>query len=124
MDEQYHWFVFLHLVGLVLFAICHGGSVFMAFRIRSERDPQAIVAAAGGEPAATAPMYLGLLLLVVGGIGAAAGADLWGEPWIIASVVVLHRRDRRDVRRGHARTTCALRSGRGCPGSPDGDARR
>jgi hypothetical protein len=89
MTELYPWFVFLHLVGLVVFAVCHGVSMFVAFRIRSQRNPQAIVAAMEASSAAIGPMYLGLLLLIVGGLGAAAGANLWFEPWIIASAVVL-----------------------------------
>ena len=89
MAELYPWFVFLHLVGLVVFAVCHGVSMFVAFRIRSQRNPQAIIAAMEASSAAIGPMYLGLLLLIVGGLGAAAGANLWFEPWIIASAVVL-----------------------------------
>ena len=29
-----------------------------------------------------------MLLLIVGGLGAAAGANLWTQPWIIASAIV------------------------------------
>ena len=89
MAELYPWFVFLHLVGLVTFVACHGVSMFVAFRVRSQRNPQAIVAAMEASSAAIGPMYIGLLLLIVGGLGAAAGANLWFQPWIIASVVVL-----------------------------------
>ena len=39
MAEFYPWFVVAHLVGLVLFAVSHGASAFMAFRVRGERDP-------------------------------------------------------------------------------------
>ena len=35
--ELYPWFVFVHLAGLVLFAISHGASAFMAFRVRRAR---------------------------------------------------------------------------------------
>jgi hypothetical protein len=89
MAELYPWFVFLHLIGLVIFAVCHGVSMFVAFRVRSQRNPQAIVAALEASSAAIGPMYLGLLLLIIGGLGAVAGANLWFQPWIIASVVVL-----------------------------------
>src|SRR5215218_101745 len=33
MTALYPWFVFAHLVGLVLFAISHGASAFVAFRV-------------------------------------------------------------------------------------------
>src|SRR4029078_8529704 len=34
------------------------------------------------------PMYIGLLLLIIGGLGAAAAGDLFGRPWVIAAIVV------------------------------------
>lgn len=89
MAELFSWFVLLHLIGLVLFVACHGVSMFVAFRIRSQREPRAIAAALEASSMAIGPMYIGMLLLIVGGLGAAAGANLWFEPWIIASAVVL-----------------------------------
>jgi uncharacterized membrane protein len=89
MEAFYSWFVVAHLVGLVLFAISHGASAFMSFRVRSERDPAVVEALLKVGGMAVGPMYIGLLLLVVGGLGAAAGGNLWGQPWIIASIVIL-----------------------------------
>jgi hypothetical protein len=86
--ELYPWFVFVHLTGLVLFAISHGASAFMAFRVRRARDPQTIAALLDVGQWSIGPMYIGLLLLIVGGLGAAWIANLWGQPWIIASIVV------------------------------------
>ena len=88
MEQFYLWFVFAHLAGLVLFAICHGASAFMAFRIRGERDPAIVASILQTGALSIGPMYIGLLLLIVGGLGAAAGLNLWGEPWVIASIVV------------------------------------
>ncbi len=88
MAELYPWFVVVHLVGLVLFAISHGASAFMAFRLRAERDPTVVDALLKTGQLSVGPMYIGLLLLIVGGLGAAAGANLWGKTWIIASIVV------------------------------------
>ena len=88
MADLFSWFVLLHLIGLVLFVACHGVSMFVAFRIRSQREPRAIAAAMEASSMAIGPMYLGMLLLIIGGVGAAAGANLWFEPWIIASAVV------------------------------------
>jgi cytochrome bd-type quinol oxidase subunit 2 len=89
MAQFFQWFVLLHILGLVIFAVCHGVSMFVAFRIRPMRDPRPIAAALEASSAAVGPMYLGLLLLIVGGLGAAAGGDLWTQPWIIASAIVL-----------------------------------
>lgn len=88
MEQFYSWFVFAHLAGLVLFAICHGASAFMAFRIRGERDPAIVASILQTGALSIGPMYVGLILLIVGGLGAAAGLNLWGEPWVIASIVV------------------------------------
>lgn len=89
MAELYPWFVVAHLVGLVLFAVCHGVSVFMAFRIRRESDPAVVASFLSLSQTAINPMYLGLALILIGGIGAAWIGNLWFEPWIVTSVVVL-----------------------------------
>ena len=88
MAQFFPWFVLLHIVGLVIFAVCHGVSMFVAFRIRGQREPRAVAAGLEASSAAIGPMYLGMLLLIVGGLGAAAGGDLWTQPWIIASAIV------------------------------------
>jgi hypothetical protein len=86
---MYQWFVFVHILGLVIFALCHGVSLFVAFRVRRVADP----AVADGylllSQSANGAMYLGLLLLAIGGIAAASTNDLWGKPWVLASIVVL-----------------------------------
>jgi hypothetical protein len=69
--------------------VSHGASAFVAFRVRSERDPRTVASLLSMSKLATGPMYVGLLLIVIGGLGAAAASNLWFEPWIIASAVVL-----------------------------------
>ena len=76
----YSWFVVAHLVGLVVFAICHGASAFMSFRVRNERDPVVVDALLKVGGMAVGPMYIGLLLLIVGGLGAAAGPTCGDSP--------------------------------------------
>lgn len=85
MAAFYPLFVLAHLVGLVLFAMAHGASAFMAFRLRSERDPAVVESLLKVGQLSIGPMYIGLVMLGIGGLGAAAGANLWGQPWIIAS---------------------------------------
>ena len=89
MAELFPWFVLIHIAGMAIFVACHGVSMFVSFRIRSQREPRAIAAAMEASSAAILPMYLGLTLLLVGGLGAAAGANLWTQPWVIASAIVL-----------------------------------
>jgi hypothetical protein len=85
---MYQWLVFAHLVGLVIFALCHGVSVFVAFRVRRIDDPAVAAGYLELSQSANRAMYLGLLLLAVGGIGAASVQDLWGQTWVWSSVVV------------------------------------
>jgi hypothetical protein len=85
---MYQWFVFAHLLGLVVFAIAHGASVFMSFRLRGERDPVVVDSLLKVGQLSVGPMYIGLLLLGVGGLGAAWNANLWGNAWVIASIVL------------------------------------
>ena len=88
MAEFYPWFVFAHLLGLVVFSITHGASAFMAFRLRGERDPVVVDSLLKVGQLSIGPMYIGLVLLTVGGLGAAASANLWGQPWVLASIGV------------------------------------
>jgi hypothetical protein len=89
MAQLYPWFVLLHLIGLVIFAVCHGVSMFVAFRVRANRHARpAIGAAMEASSASIGPMYIGLLLLAVGGFGAAIGGGVLTTTWVLASIVV------------------------------------
>lgn len=61
---MHSWLVFIHLVGLVLFAIAHGASMFLAFRIRAERNGTIVAGHLATSQMAVGLMYVGLLLLV------------------------------------------------------------
>ena len=86
---MYPWLVVLHLLGLVVFLACHGVSMFVAFRIRNEADRDVIAAMLALSSRGNQAMYLGLLLLGIGGLGAAASAGLLLAPWVVASYVVV-----------------------------------
>jgi len=89
MAEFYAWFVFVHLIGLVVFVACHGVSMFGAFTLRQQRDPRLVAGMLATGLRATRLAYVGLLLLAIGGIAAASSTGLWGQLWLTASVVVL-----------------------------------
>lgn len=89
MAEFYPWFAFAHVVGLVVFAISHGVSAFVAFRVRAQREPDVVAATLELSRLAIGPMYVGLLLLAIGGLGAAWIGDLLTKPWVLASIAVL-----------------------------------
>ena len=86
---MYSWLVVLHLLGLVVFLACHGVSMFVAFRIRQQEDRTIIAALLGLASRGNQMMYIGLLLLGIGGLGAAASAGLLLAPWVVASYVVV-----------------------------------
>ncbi len=86
---MYQWFVFTHLVGLILFVFAHGASAFVTFQIRTLRDPAVVSGYLTLSQQAVSAAYVGLLLLLVGGAGAATVNGLWAQPWIWMSVLVL-----------------------------------
>ena len=86
---MYQWFVFIHLVGLVLFAFAHGASSFVAFRLPGQRDRTLVASYLETSLIATRTMYVGLILLLIGGAGAATINGFWTQPWVLGSIVVL-----------------------------------
>jgi uncharacterized membrane protein len=86
---MYQALVFIHLVGVVVMAVAHGVSIFAAFRVRRETDPRVVAAILGMSKSAVMVLYVGFLLLAVGGFGAAWQAGVLLAPWAIASYVVL-----------------------------------
>jgi len=86
---MYSWLVTLHLLGFVVFLVCHAVSMWVAFRVRGEPDRGVIAALLGLSARGNQVMYLGLLMLGIGGLGAAWNAGLLLAPWVIASYVIL-----------------------------------
>jgi hypothetical protein len=89
MSTVYPWLVFAHIAGVVLFVAAHGVSMFAAFSIRGQRDPRAVAVLLTASKRAVALAYVGLLLLVVGGVGAAIMAGVMDRLWTIGSIVIL-----------------------------------
>jgi hypothetical protein len=86
---MYTWLVVLHLLGLVVFLLAHGVSMFVAFRIRREEDRNVITSMLDLSQQGSRVLYVGLVLLGIGGLGAAGTAGLLLAPWVVASYVVL-----------------------------------
>jgi hypothetical protein len=89
MPELYPWWVFLHVFGAFAFAFAHGTSMMVAFRIRQTRDLAQIRALLDVSGMATGVMYVGLLLLLIGGIAAGIVGNHFGRGWIWAAIVLL-----------------------------------
>jgi hypothetical protein len=86
---MYSWLVVLHLVGLAVFLVAHGVSMWVAFRIRGESNRDVVAALLGMSARGSQVMYLGLLLLGIGGLGAAASAGWLTAGWVVASYVTV-----------------------------------
>ena len=89
MDSPYNWIVFLHVTGAFAFVLTHGVSAGVALKLRQERDVARVQALLELSNTATQGMYVGLLLLLIGGITAAFMAGLWGRGWIWTAIVLL-----------------------------------
>ena len=86
---MYEWIVLLHIVGAFVFVLSHGASAWMAMLLRGERDRAKISALLELSTASMGGTYVGLLLLLIGGIWAGIYANHFGRGWIWAAVAVL-----------------------------------
>jgi hypothetical protein len=86
---MYSWLVVLHLLGLVVLLLAHGVSIFVAFGIRGEPRRDVVASMLQLSLRASRVVYLGLLMLGIGGLGAAWSAGLLTAPWNLASYVVV-----------------------------------
>lgn len=85
---MYGAIVYLHVAGVFIFLLGHGGSANAAFQIKHERNPDRLRALLDMSVWSYIGMYVGLLLLLVTGIVAAFMGNHWGRGWIWASIVL------------------------------------
>ena len=85
---QYQWLVFLHLVGVFGFLLAHGASAMVSFRLRAERDVNAIRALLYLSSSALMVSFYSLIVLLVGGVGAGFVGHWWSSGWIWAALGV------------------------------------
>jgi Predicted integral membrane protein (DUF2269) len=86
---DYAWWVYLHIVGAFAFVFGHGASGLAAFRIRATRDPAQIRTLLDLSSLSLGLTYVGLLLLLIGGIAAGLAGDHFSRGWIWAAIVIL-----------------------------------
>lgn len=86
---DYAWWVYLHIVGAFAFVFGHGASGLAAFRIRATRDPAQIRTLLDLSSMALGLTYVGLLLLLIGGIAAGIAGEHFSRGWIWAALVIL-----------------------------------
>jgi hypothetical protein len=86
---MYTVMIFLHVLGVIVFAIGHGASVAVAFRMRGEREHARIAAMLDVSSWSKALMYWGLVITVVPGVVLGFMGGYWGTWWLWISIVLL-----------------------------------
>jgi cytochrome bd-type quinol oxidase subunit 2 len=86
--DLYPWIVLLHIVGAFLFVIAHGASIWAVNAIRRESQPARIAALADVSSMSLGAAYIGLLLILVGGIWAGIYGSWFSKAWIWVALVV------------------------------------
>jgi hypothetical protein len=85
----YPWVVLLHVIGAFVFVASHGVAIWMAIQIRQERDRVRMAALLDLSSASIGGLYVGLLLVLIGGIWAGiAGEWFFHFAWIWVALVV------------------------------------
>ncbi len=88
--DLYEWLRYIHVAGVLVFVLGHGASVAVAFKIRDERDPGRILAMLQLSTWSLSLFYVGIFLLLGGGIWAGFTPGIegswWGSGWIWASL--------------------------------------
>jgi amino acid transporter len=86
---MYRWIVFTHVLAVFGFLIGHGASAAVIFRLRRERDLNAVRVLLDLSRRANGVANACLLLLLVAGIAAGFMGGWWGQYWIWAALGVL-----------------------------------
>lgn len=85
----WQWWLFLHIVGVLAFVGAHGITLFVLFQVRGERDRRRIAELIAFSGTTTRPMYISLVVLTVGGVGAGITLHLFTAWWLWTSIVIL-----------------------------------
>ena len=83
------WLVFAHVLGAFTFVLAHGVSIFVAFRLRSERDHVRVGALLDLSRSAVTVAAIAVAFLLATGIIAGFAGDWWGQKWIWTSIAIL-----------------------------------
>jgi hypothetical protein len=86
---MYQWIVLLHIVGAFIFVLSHGVAVYMVNELPKQRDSRRVMALLDLSSASLGGVYVGLALLLIGGIWAGIDGGHFSRLWIWAALVVL-----------------------------------
>jgi hypothetical protein len=79
---DFHWWVFLHIIGVFGFLMAHGVSISVALKLRKERDRARITELLQFSGGTVVWMYVSLGLLLLGGIAAGLALHSFSFWWI------------------------------------------
>lgn len=86
---MYDYIVLLHVIGAFVFALSHGVSIAVGLRLRGVTSREQIASLLELSSMAIGGLYVGLLLLLIGGIWAGFAGDHWGRLWIWIAIGIL-----------------------------------
>ena len=86
---MYPYIVLLHVIGAFVFALSHGVSLAVSLRLRGVESRERAAALLELSGMAIGGLYVGLLLLLVGGVWAGFAGDHWGRLWIWVAIGIL-----------------------------------
>ena len=86
---MHQWIVLLHILGAFIFVAAHGVAMFMVNEIPKQRDSRRIAALLDLSSTSLVGVYVGLLLLLIGGIWAGIDGGMFGRAWIWTALVIL-----------------------------------
>jgi hypothetical protein len=86
---MYAYIVLLHVIGAFTFALAHGVSIAVSLRLRGIRSREQAAALLDLSQMAVGGLYVGLVLLLIGGVWAGFAGDHWDRLWIWTALGVL-----------------------------------
>jgi hypothetical protein len=86
---MYPYIVLLHVIGAFIFALAHGVSLAVSLRLRGVESRERAAALLELSGMAIGGLYVGLLLLLIGGVWAGFAGDHWGRLWIWVALGIL-----------------------------------
>jgi len=87
--DIYPWIVFVHITGAFFFVLSHGVAAWASLQLDKERDPARVRALLDLMSTSLSGVYIGLVVLLIGGIWAGISGGHFARGWIWASLGLL-----------------------------------
>ena len=81
-ETMYRWLVFIHVLAALLFALAHGTSAKVTFKLRRETDPDRLASWLSLSEAYMTVVYVALLVILLAGIALGVLGRWWGQAWL------------------------------------------